>query len=99
MDTVTEDIWIPTCCNTCFAMCGILAHRVNERVIKLEGDPNCPHNLGKIRAKGFAEASTIGVSGCIANAIYNAVGIRFRELPIAPEKIFRALRAREGKYL
>jgi xanthine dehydrogenase molybdenum-binding subunit len=42
-------------------------------------------------AKGFAEGPIIGVSGCIANAIYNAIGIRFKELPITPEKVLKAL--------
>jgi xanthine dehydrogenase molybdenum-binding subunit len=38
-------------------------------------------------AKGFAEAPTVGVPACIANAIYNAIGIRFNSLPMNPEKV------------
>jgi CO/xanthine dehydrogenase Mo-binding subunit len=30
----------------------------------------------------------------VANAIFNAVGVRIDELPITPEKILRALKAR-----
>ena len=51
--------------------------------------------LGAYGAKGFAEAPTIGVPGCIANAIYNAIGIRFKELPMTPEKVLEAIKERE----
>jgi CO/xanthine dehydrogenase Mo-binding subunit len=30
----------------------------------------------------------------IANAVFNAVGVRINELPITPERILRALKAR-----
>ena len=33
----------------------------------------------------------------IANAIYDAVGIRMHKLPIKPEKVLRALREAEGR--
>ncbi len=41
----------------------------------------------------------VPVLGSIANAIYDAIGVRITELPITPEKILRALhgkRRREG---
>ena len=47
--------------------------------------------LGPYGAKGFGEAPISAVPGCIANAIYNAIGIRFKELPITPEKVLKAL--------
>lgn len=47
--------------------------------------------LGPYGAKGFTEAATVGAPGCIANAIYNAIGIRFKEMPITPEKVLKAL--------
>jgi CO/xanthine dehydrogenase Mo-binding subunit len=31
----------------------------------------------------------------VANAIYNAVGVRIKDLPITREKVFRALREKE----
>lgn len=55
--------------------------------------------LGAYGAKGFGEAPTIGVAACIANAIYNATGIRFKELPITPEKVVKALREKERAHL
>ncbi len=50
--------------------------------------------LGAYGAKGFAEAPTVGVAGCLSNAIYSAIGIRFKEIPITPEKVLAALQAR-----
>lgn len=47
---------------------------------------------GPFGAKGIGEASLNPVPAAVANAIYNATGIRFRELPITPEKILRALK-------
>ncbi|MHB1868653.1 MAG: hypothetical protein ACYCPP_06870, partial [Nitrososphaerales archaeon] len=46
------DIWIRTACELCRNHCGILVHRVDGQVIKIEGDPDNPKNYGKICAKG-----------------------------------------------
>ncbi len=32
----------------------------------------------------------------VANAIFNAVGVRMDELPITPEKVLRAIKAQGG---
>jgi CO/xanthine dehydrogenase Mo-binding subunit len=32
----------------------------------------------------------------VANAVFNAVGVRIDELPITPEKILRAIKAQGG---
>jgi len=45
-------------------------------------------------AKGVGESGTINVASAIANAIYDAVGIRVDSLPITPEKILKALQAK-----
>lgn len=37
------------------------------------------------------EMSNIGVAPAIANAIYNAVGVRITDLPITAERVFAAL--------
>ena len=47
---------------------------------------------GPFGAKGIGEAATNPVAGAYANAICNAVGVRFYELPITPEKILKALK-------
>ena len=54
------------------------------------------HNFG---AKGVGETATFCVSPAIANAIDDACGVRLTELPLNPEAVFRALRARDGKPL
>jgi CO/xanthine dehydrogenase Mo-binding subunit len=48
-------------------------------------------NRGPYGAKGLGETGTFGVSPAIANAIYDAVGIRLTELPITAESVLRAL--------
>jgi xanthine dehydrogenase molybdenum-binding subunit len=47
---------------------------------------------GPFGAKGVGEAATNPVAAAYANAIYNAIGVRFYELPITPERTLRALR-------
>lgn len=47
---------------------------------------------GPFGAKSVSEIPTDGPAPVIANAIYDAIGIRFRDLPITPEKIWRAWR-------
>jgi CO/xanthine dehydrogenase Mo-binding subunit len=54
---------------------------------------------GPFGAKGLGETATFGVSPAIANAIEDAVGVRITELPLTPEAVLRALRAREGRPL
>ena len=46
---------------------------------------------GPFGAKGIGEAANNATAGAIANAIYDAVGIRFKEAPITPEKVLDAL--------
>jgi len=46
---------------------------------------------GPFGAKSLSELCTIVPAAAIANAIYNAIGVRVRELPITPEKILQAL--------
>ena len=53
------------------------------------------HN-GPFGAKGAGESATLAVSPAIANAIDDAVGVRLTELPLTPELVLRALRAKMG---
>lgn len=46
---------------------------------------------GPFGAKGVGEGATNPVAAAVANAIYNAIGVRIYSLPITPEKILRAL--------
>lgn len=47
---------------------------------------------GPFGAKSVSEIPIDGPAPLLSNAIYDAIGIRFREIPITPEKIWRALR-------
>ena len=45
-----------------------------------------PH-INPSGAKGLGEVGLIGSAAAIANAIYNATGVRLRDLPITPESL------------
>jgi CO/xanthine dehydrogenase Mo-binding subunit len=49
------------------------------------------HRDGPWGAKGVGEGTMVCSSPAIANAIYDAIGIRFHEIPITPEKVLKAL--------
>jgi CO/xanthine dehydrogenase Mo-binding subunit len=51
----------------------------------------CHHREGPYGAKGMGETTNVCLPPALANAIYNAVGVRIKDLPITPEKILEAL--------
>jgi CO/xanthine dehydrogenase Mo-binding subunit len=51
---------------------------------------------GPFGSKGMGEGGLLHVASAIANAVSQAVGIRFCDLPITPEKVWRALRRKEA---
>jgi 4-hydroxybenzoyl-CoA reductase alpha subunit len=50
---------------------------------------------GPFGAKGLGELNMDPTAAVISNAIFDAVGIRIKDLPITPEKVLRALREKE----
>ena len=48
-------------------------------------------------AKGAGEGGIIGVGPAVANAVRRATGARIRELPLTPERVYRALQARDDQ--
>lgn len=58
-----------------------------EPVMVELGEPTHPFG-----AKGCSEISYVGVAPAIANAIYNATGVRVTELPMTPGLVLKALR-------
>jgi len=50
---------------------------------------------GPYGAKGIAEIPICVPAPAVANAVYNAIGIRFDAPPITPEKIYQALHGRK----
>ena len=51
---------------------------------------------GPFGAKGIGEAAMNPVAAAYANAIANALGVRFYELPMTPERIIQALSQKEA---
>ena len=51
---------------------------------------------GPFGAKGLGESGVIPVAAAVANAVKDAVGVRLTELPMTPERVFRALRDATG---
>ncbi len=57
-----------------------------------------PHPQGPYGARGVAEHPMISVPGAVGNAVANATGVEFFELPLDPERVFLTLkRAAEAK--
>jgi CO/xanthine dehydrogenase Mo-binding subunit len=54
-----------------------------------------PHKDGPFGAKGFSEGAMIGIQSAIASAIYHAVGVRIKDLPITPERLLQALKEKK----
>ncbi|MBM4114136.1 MAG: hypothetical protein FJ253_12330, partial [Phycisphaerae bacterium] len=57
-----------------------------------EGDPAGPYG-----AKSIGELGVVPAAPALANAVYDAVGVRIRDLPITPDKVLRALAEKEGR--
>ena len=55
-----------------------------------------PSDDGPFGARGVAEPPGFGPPAAIANAIYDAVGIRIRELPLSGERVLAALRGEDN---
>ena len=53
-----------------------------------------PDPGGPWGAKGIGEDPIIAIGPAIANAVYDAIGVRFRHYPITPEDVLNALRAK-----
>lgn len=50
---------------------------------------------GPFGAKGIGEPACVPTAPAIINAIYDAVGVRIKDLPATPEKVLAALRKKE----
>jgi xanthine dehydrogenase molybdenum-binding subunit len=60
-----------------------------ENIITVFADTYEP--TGPFGAKGIGEAAVNSIASAIANAVYNATGIRFYDLPVTPEKMVKAI--------
>lgn len=50
------------------------------------------HKDGPFGAKGVGEPALAPTAPAIGNAVYDAIGVRIKDLPLTPEKILKALR-------
>ena len=48
-------------------------------------------SVGPMKAKGIAESNVNPVAPALANALHDATGIRYRDLPFTPERIYARL--------
>ncbi|MDP2728096.1 MAG: molybdopterin-dependent oxidoreductase, partial [Dehalococcoidia bacterium] len=55
-----------------------------------------PSRTGPFGAKGIGEPPIIPVAPAIANAIYDATGVRLTQLPMTGEKVFLGMRKKRG---
>jgi len=79
----------------------LLVYRV-PRADDAPGDLEChfvenADGSGPFGAKGAGEGSLIPVSPAVANALARLTGVRLRELPLTPERVWRALRSRSAR--
>jgi CO/xanthine dehydrogenase Mo-binding subunit len=51
---------------------------------------------GPFGSKGVGESGTFCVAAAIGNAIARATGLRLKDQPLTPERVWRALKARAG---
>jgi putative selenate reductase molybdopterin-binding subunit len=73
----------------------IATHRdaVDVDVVFIESDDG----LGPYGAKSMGESSKVPAVAAVANAVFNAIGVRMRDLPITRDKIVSALAAASAK--
>src|SRR5437667_2562221 len=68
-----------------------------ETILVEEPDP-----MGPFGAKEVGQGPLLPIPPAVCNAVYDAVGVRIDEIPVTPEKILRALKAKsqgkDGRY-
>jgi CO/xanthine dehydrogenase Mo-binding subunit len=58
---------------------------------------HCREGASPFQSKEIGESAISQVAPAIANAVYDAVGVRIKDLPITAEKVFRALQERRAE--
>ena len=72
---------------TTMEMCDVVTYLIEDP------DPNGPYG-----AKEVGQGPLLPIMPAVANAVYDAVGVRVDEVPISAEKVLKAIRAKaEGK--
>src|SRR5205807_8570611 len=68
-----------------------LARRVELKLVENRD------GVGPYGAKGGGEGSVNPIGACLANALYQAAGVRIRTLPLTPERVWKALQQRKAQ--
>jgi CO/xanthine dehydrogenase Mo-binding subunit len=53
-----------------------------------------PDGPGPYNSLSIGEAANVSVAAAVANAVYDAVGVRIKDLPITAEKVYAAMNRR-----
>ncbi len=61
-----------------------------DSILVESNDPVGPYGV-----KGIAQLTNCDAPPALANALYDAIGVRIKDLPITPEKVLRALKEKE----
>jgi CO/xanthine dehydrogenase Mo-binding subunit len=72
---------------------GGMPHAVNADVTEVRAMfiPETDTQVNDLGIKGLGELGNVGTNAAVANAVYNATGVRVRELPIRLEKLLAQL--------
>ncbi|HYT07745.1 MAG TPA: xanthine dehydrogenase family protein molybdopterin-binding subunit [Rugosimonospora sp.] len=68
-----------------------LARRVELKLVENRD------GVGPYGAKGGGEGSLNPIGACLANALYQAAGVRIRSLPLTPERVWKALQEKKAQ--
>jgi len=79
------------------------ANLVDYRVPRFTDLPDQFHSVliengdgpGPYGAKGMGESGIVAVAPAVGNALYRATGVRIRQLPLTPERVWRALKFKQ----
>jgi CO/xanthine dehydrogenase Mo-binding subunit len=68
-----------------------LARRVELKLVQNQD------GIGPYGAKGGGEGSVNPIGACLANALYQAAGVRIHSLPLTPERVWKALQEKKAQ--
>jgi xanthine dehydrogenase YagR molybdenum-binding subunit len=59
--------------------------------------PELDDKANPLKSKGLGELGICGAGAAVANAVYNATGIRIRDYPLTLDKVLKGLEAQEAQ--
>ena len=76
--------------------CGIIVEQLSDHQVEVPDVDIVLINRPAMQPLGGGEASSTATGAAIANAVFDAVGVRLRQAPFTPERVLRALRPAAG---